>query len=205
MPSHGSKRRGGIIVTDNAAPYGSCSTLLEVDAFAQFLAGLEVRDMLLGHLHAFAGLGIASRPRRPIVQAEAAEAADLDPLALGQAVGHGVEDHLHRELGVLGYQLRELRRQAVDQLRLGHHGLAYPWFLLSSLALRRAPRLVVPALAPAFSALMRWIASASSALSLALIDRLIERFLRSMLMIIAETASPSFRCERMSSTRSRET
>src|SRR5262245_22208857 len=155
MPSRGSKTRGGIIVTDNAAPHGSCSTLLEVDAFAQFLAGLEVRDMLLGHLHAFAGLGIAPRPRRPVVQAEAAEAADLDPLALGQTVGHGVQDHLHREFGVLGYQLRELRRQAVDQLRLGHHGLAYPALLLSSLAFSNAPRLVVPAVALELSALMR--------------------------------------------------
>src|SRR6266567_5122851 len=102
------------------------SVLLEVDAFSQFLAGLEVRDVLLGHLHPLAGFGIASSARRPVVEPEADEPPDLDPLALGEAFRHGIEDHLHREFGVFGYQLRELRRQAVDQLRFGHHGLAYP-------------------------------------------------------------------------------
>ena len=55
-----------------------------------------------------------------------------------------------------------------------------------------APRLVVPVLAPEFSSLIRCIASVSSALSFALIERLMLRFLRSTLMIIADTASPSF-------------
>ena len=36
---------------------------------------------------------------------------------------HRVEDHLDRELGVLGNQLRKLRRQAVDQLRFGHRAV----------------------------------------------------------------------------------
>src|SRR5215467_7693090 len=120
---------------------------LEVHSLAQFLAGFEVRDVLLRHLHSLARLGIASRTRRPVVESEAAEAANLDAFSLGQALRHGVENHLDRKLGIFGHQLRELRRQAVDQLRFGHHGLAYPWFLLSSLALSSAPRLVVPALA----------------------------------------------------------
>src|SRR5438552_5739180 len=102
------------------------SALLEVDAFSQFLAGLEMRDVLFRHLDPLAGLGVASGAGRPVVEAEAAEAADLDSLPLGQAFGHGVEDHLHRDFGVFGYQLRELRRQAADQLRFGHHGLTYP-------------------------------------------------------------------------------
>ena len=99
---------------------------LEIDSFAQFLARLEMRDVLFRHLHPLAGLRIAPGPRRPVVEPEAAESADLDALALGQTFGHGIEDHLDREFGILGHQLRELRRQAVDQLRFGHHGLAYP-------------------------------------------------------------------------------
>src|SRR5450755_3970992 len=178
---------------------------LEIDALPQFLSRLEVRDVFFGHLHPLAGLRIAPRPRRPVIEPETAESADLDSLALGQTFGHRIEDHLDREFGILCHELRELRRQAVDQLRFGHHGLAYPWLLLSSLAFSNAPRLVVPALVPEFSVLMRCIASDSSALSLALIDRLMERFLRSMLMIIVDTESPSLRCERMSSTRSRAT
>ena len=51
---------------------------------------------------------------------------------------------------------------------------------------------------------IRAIVSAASALSLALIDRFSVRFLRSTLMIIAVTASPSFRWLRASSTRSDE-
>jgi hypothetical protein len=54
---------------------GSSSTLfhfLEVDAFAQFLAGLEVRNVLLRHLDTLARLGVPAGARRPVVEAEAA-------------------------------------------------------------------------------------------------------------------------------------
>ncbi len=66
--------------------------------------------------------GIATGARGAIVETEAAEPADLDAFPLREALGHRVEDHLDRELGVLGHQLRELGGQAVDQLRFGHRG-----------------------------------------------------------------------------------
>src|SRR4029453_6731509 len=179
----------------------------KVDALPQFLAGLEMRHEFLRHLHLFAGLGVASGPRRAVVEAEAAESADLDALTLREGLAHRVEDHLDRELGILGHQLRKLRRQSVDQLRFGHCTCpaGHPFVLVSdSLAFSSAPRWVVPVLAPEFSVVIRCIASPSSALSFALIERLMPRFLRSMLMIIADTGSPSLRWVRMSSTRSRD-
>src|SRR5206468_3707195 len=48
------KSKGGIIVTDNAAPL-RWPSLLEIDAFAQFLAGLEMRHTLLRYLYPLAG------------------------------------------------------------------------------------------------------------------------------------------------------
>jgi hypothetical protein len=45
--------------------------------------------------------------RRPVVQRKAAEAANLDAIAAGERGGHGIENHLHRVIGILGDQLRE--------------------------------------------------------------------------------------------------
>src|SRR5919201_5211093 len=128
-----------------------------------------------------------------------------------QALRHRIEDHLHRVLGVLRHELRIALREPRDQFRLGHATvppLAMPRYCcgllpLSSFARRSAPRLVAPALAAACSLFRCFIASLSSARSFAFTDRLIERFLRSTLMIIACTVSPSFRCFARSSTRSR--
>src|SRR5688572_18363479 len=163
-----------------------------------------MRHILGGNLHLLPRFGIAAGAGRPVIQPEAAEAANLDTLAESQALCHCIEDHLHREFGVLRHQLWIARRQLCDQLGL-RHGRPY-WSVLavSSLALSSAPRLVVPALA-GFSDAIFCIAADSSAISRALIDRLIARFLRSILMIMTVTGSPSFRCVRMSSTRSRAT
>src|SRR5690606_16199985 len=54
------------------------------DPLAQLLAGLEVGNVLAGQRNGFARLGIASGARRPEMQREAAEAADLDPFAVGE-------------------------------------------------------------------------------------------------------------------------
>jgi len=60
-------------------------------------------------------------------------------------------------------------------------------FVLSSFARSSAPRLVLPAALAAFSLRICFIASVSSARSFAFTERLIERFLRSTLVIIALT------------------
>src|SRR5258707_9126126 len=98
-----------------------------VDALAQLLARLEVRHVLLRHLHLLARLRIAAGARRPVVQPEAAEAADLDAVAGEQRLRHRIEDHLDRVLGVLRHQLRIALGEARDQFGLGHATLL-PFF-----------------------------------------------------------------------------
>src|SRR5260221_135411 len=186
-----------------------------VDALAQLLAGLEVRHVLLGHVHLLARLRVAAGARRPVVQAEAAEAADLDAMAVQQRMRHRVQNHLHRVLGVLRHQLRIALRKPRDQFGLRHgdpfhvsSGLSGYCcgleLLLSSLARSSAPRLVLPAALAAFSVRICFITSVSSDMSFAFTERLIERFMRSTLMIIAVTESPSLSTLERSSTRSRE-
>src|SRR5262245_35087065 len=175
-----------------------------------------MRHVLLGHLHLLARLRVPADARRPIVEAEAAKAADLDAVPGQQRSGHRVENHLHRVLGVLRHQLRVALREPSNQFRLRHGDLPLssgrpiyfcgsdPPLSLSSFARSSAPRLVEPAALAAFSVRSCFIASVSSAASFAFTDRLIDRFLRSTLMIIATTLSPSFTAVRRSSMRSRE-
>src|SRR5690348_5970783 len=58
-----------------------------VDRLAQRLAGLEVRNELFGDHDLLARARIAADARRPPVDREAAEAADLDAMALGERRG----------------------------------------------------------------------------------------------------------------------
>ena len=51
-----------------------------VQKFLQFLAGFEVRDILLRHLHLLARFRVSSGTRRTIIQAETAEATNFDAL-----------------------------------------------------------------------------------------------------------------------------
>src|SRR5208282_5988891 len=72
-----------------------------VDAFAKVLSGLEMRNMLPGERHRFAGLRIATLPRRAKMQREAAETANFDPFARCQRIAHDFQQLLHCELHVL--------------------------------------------------------------------------------------------------------
>src|SRR5689334_7833116 len=94
--------------------------LLDIHPLTQFLASLEVRHVFGRHLHFFPRFGITPGARGPVIEPETAEAPDLDALALGQALAHRVEDHLHREFRILRHQLRVAYRQLRDQLGFGH-------------------------------------------------------------------------------------
>src|SRR4051812_13759038 len=65
-----------------------------VHPLAQIFTGFEVGDVLTGQGDGLAGLGIASLPRRPKMQREAAEAADLDALPLGERIAHDLQNLL---------------------------------------------------------------------------------------------------------------
>ena len=58
------------------------------------------------------------------MQAEAAEAPDLDALPLGERVAHDLEDLLDREFHVLRRQVTLLGGDELDELGLGHAALA---------------------------------------------------------------------------------
>src|SRR5262245_58151031 len=63
-----------------------------IDPLAQLLARLEVRHPFFRDHHFVAGLRIASNAWRPRIQGKAAKTTDLDALAVGQGVGHRIED-----------------------------------------------------------------------------------------------------------------
>src|SRR5262249_50714914 len=92
---------------------------LAVDQLLQFLAGLEVRDLLRGHGDLHSGLRVATHPGAALAQAERSESPQLDLLTVLQGANDGVEDRVHDGLRLL---LRDVRRHghALDQLRLRH-------------------------------------------------------------------------------------
>src|SRR5690606_35249029 len=90
------------------------------DALAQFLAGLEVGHVLAGKRDGLAGLGIAAGTWRPVMQGEAAEAADLDPLAARERGPHHFQKRLHREVHVVRLQVRLACCEDLDQFGFGH-------------------------------------------------------------------------------------
>src|SRR6267142_436276 len=106
------------------------SILFLIDPLAQFLARLEVRYEFLRHVHPLARFRIAAYARRPVIQPEAPEAADLDALPLHQALRHRVEDHLDGVFSILGDELRITRRQPRNKFGLGHAGPRIPPRLL---------------------------------------------------------------------------
>src|ERR1017187_3757101 len=72
-----------------------------VDHVFQFLAGLEIRDLLGGHFHARAGLRVAADTRLGLAGAETAESADLDLVTAAQKANDAVENGLHDDLRFL--------------------------------------------------------------------------------------------------------
>src|SRR5690606_20504075 len=70
----------------------------------------------------FAGFRVASHARRTIVQAEAAETANLDAFPVRERLAHLFEQALHGELHIASGEVRLARGQGFNQLRLGHLG-----------------------------------------------------------------------------------
>src|SRR5262245_23307231 len=89
----------------------------------QLLADLEEGRALGGDLHLLAGLRVPPLAGLAHLHLEAAEAPDLDALALLQGLGHRVEDRVHHDLGVLLRDVRRQLRHLLDQSALRHHSL----------------------------------------------------------------------------------
>src|SRR6266568_3699345 len=120
-------------LVDAAAARRRPNLLFLVDPLAQLLARLEVRDVFLRHVDLLARFRVAADARRPVIESEAPEAADLDALGLHQALRHRVQDHLDRVFGVLCDELRIARRKPRDQFGLCHSG---PRLLLNVLVVQ---------------------------------------------------------------------
>ena len=67
-----------------------------IDAFAQTFSGFEMRDMFSRQRNGFAGFGIATHPRRTVVQREAAEPANFYSVPTSQTATHDRQDVLYR-------------------------------------------------------------------------------------------------------------
>src|SRR3546814_12694891 len=76
-----------------------CSS--DLDALAQLLAGLEMRDVLARQRNRVAGLGIAAGTGRPVMLGNTADTADLDAIAVGQRPAHHFQQRLHGHVDIL--------------------------------------------------------------------------------------------------------
>src|SRR6266403_223743 len=90
----------------------------------KLIAGLEEWDLLGGHFHAGAGLGVAAHARLPLPGAEASKAADLDLVAGAQRAHHAVEDGLYHHFAVFPGEFCHTR-YFFDQVSFRHKGLIY--------------------------------------------------------------------------------
>ncbi len=82
-----------------------------------------MRHVLGRDLHRVAGLRVAPDAAGPVMQREAAEAADLDAIALGERIRNLIEHELDRQLHILVHQMGLLEGQPFNQFRLGHAGV----------------------------------------------------------------------------------
>src|SRR5258708_32064131 len=112
---------------DLSSPFGALHSLGEprlgeglVDQLLQFLAWLEVWDLLRRHVHLLSRLGVASRTGLAAAKAEAAEAAELDLLAGAKRFNDRVKDDVDDGLGLFLGEL-DCARDFVDQFGLRHH------------------------------------------------------------------------------------
>src|SRR5260221_4806379 len=95
-----------------------------VDQLPELFAGLEVRDLLGRHHDSGPRLGVAPGPTVAPADPEAAEAAELDLVALLEGVDDGGEDGLDDDLRVLAGDVRGFP-DLVHQLCLGHRLLLF--------------------------------------------------------------------------------
>ena len=100
--------------------------MLAIDAFAQLLAWLEMRDVPVRKRHRRTGFGVPPDSRRAETEQEAAEASHLDSPATGETRRHLVEHNLHRTLDVALDDLGLLLRNPMDQIGLRHESIIAP-------------------------------------------------------------------------------
>src|SRR5262245_43285890 len=92
---------------------------LAVDKVLQLLAGLEVRNTFGRHVHARAGLGVASYARLPLPCPKAAESADFDLVPAAQRAHDTIKNGLDNHFRILARHF-DYARDFFNQFSLGH-------------------------------------------------------------------------------------
>src|SRR5215471_2427176 len=80
-----------------------------VDLVPQLFAGLERGHAASRDLDGGARLRVTSRAGRRLADGERAEAAQIDPLALRQTIGDGIDERVDRQLHLLSLEVLLLR------------------------------------------------------------------------------------------------
>src|SRR6185369_14071602 len=98
---------------------GGCLLRLPVDEILQFLAGLEIRNLLRRNVHLVTGFRVAALAGLALAKAEAAKTAEFDLLAAMQRVDDALEHRVDDDFGVF---LRKIRysRDFLDEFGLRH-------------------------------------------------------------------------------------
>src|SRR5450830_525669 len=122
---------GEILTTDGWHAGIACTVSASLGVLAQFLgalvhslaqgfARLEVGHALARDRHTLAAARVATHAGRAVVDREAAEATDLDPVATHQCVAQGVKNGLDGVFGIPVCQLAEPVGQLFNKVGSGH-------------------------------------------------------------------------------------
>src|SRR5271166_3793214 len=99
-----------------------CRGLRAIHEVLQFLAGLEEGDLLRRNFHFFSGLRITSYAAAALASSEAAEAADLDLVALLKSIDDAFKDGFDDGLGFFARKFGDAEH-FLDQVSLGQRRL----------------------------------------------------------------------------------
>ena len=100
--------RLGILFNPGCGSFRVLPVASRIHQIAQFLARLEVRNLLCRNFNLGAGFWIAPNPRIALTDAETAKAANLDFVTGFQRADHGIEDGLDDGLGDAQRQIAQL-------------------------------------------------------------------------------------------------
>ena len=90
-----------------------------IDQVFQFLAGLEVWDLLGWNFNPRPRFGVAAHARAALARAEAAKAANLNLVTGPQGADYAVKDGFHNDLAVLARQFGKAG-DFFNQIGFGH-------------------------------------------------------------------------------------
>lgn len=94
-----------------------------VHGLSKGLAGLEMWNQLFGNGHALTRAGISAHAWRASIDRESPKAPELNTVALDQSNTHGIQERLHRRLGIRVSELSKPRCELGHQIASCHEDL----------------------------------------------------------------------------------